>query len=492
MRNTVLTLMALAASLPAYACLKNGALDTCQYPPLNDDNGLVAQFTGINDESAAPVAGAAVNLHRVTLTGADSRCADGSPAVMYVRNATGAVNQSRWLIVLEGGGTGFDPNNTLDQAMWNRWTGAGPTPLLNWLQKSSTDWLTAGGAIGRDGQPDLPLEVVVGGILNGAASSFSGWNAVYVNYCSSDGWMGQQAGVEMPGAGTWVEGGDVWEGFKMDFHGHDIIADVLAMLDDPASWSADQNPEYQMPDISDAKIVFVAGESAGGNGVMENLDFIADTLTAINPGVQVSGSVGASHKPTIATPADSWWLDGNGNLTDDIEEGMISRWAQVLQVNGFVDQSCLGAGGTYECTLLPLLLPSITTGVHVKQDMSDPLVSSPYAVLPPLPPPFPLNPYQDGIITDYTDWIATGVAAFFAPNCGVHASLTGPAYFSDVLQQREFTGGVIGAIVYDTVSYDEALLRFVAPGLAPVQIHHGLTGTTLGGNDYVWVSPPGC
>lgn len=492
MRTTLLALIASVISLSTLACLKNGALDTCQYPPLADDFGPVVQITGIDDEFPAPVPGAAQNLHRVTLTGANSKCADGSPAVMFVRNASNAINANRWLIVLEGGGTGFDPSVTLDQAMWNRWTGAGSTPLLNWLRKSSTDWRTAAGAVGRDGIPDLPMEVITGGILDGIASSFSNWNAIYVNYCSSDGWMGQQSNVEMPGAGTWTEAGDVWQGFKMDFHGHDIVADVLSMLDNPASWSTDNDPTYHTYDISNAEIVLVAGESAGGGGVMLNLDFIAATLMAVNPNVQVFGSISANHKPTIATPADSWWQDADVNFIDDVEDGLISRWPQLQQINGFVDLSCLATGATYECTHLPSLLPSITTAFHLRQDMSDPMVSSAYASLPPLPPPFPLNPFQDGIMTDYGNWIAAANPPFFAPNCGQHAVLTGPAYFNHVLEQRNFVGGVVGAIVFDTVSYDEALFRFVAPGQTPEQIYHGLTGVTPAGNGYVWVTPPGC
>jgi len=149
------------------------------------------------------------------------------------------------------------------------------------------------------------MEVVTGGILDGIASSFSDWNAIYINYCSSDGWMGRQSNVEMPRTGAWTETGDVWQGFKMDFHGHDIVADVLSMLDDPASWSTDSDPTYHTYDISNAQIAFVVGESAGGGGVMQNLDFIAATLTAINPNVQVFGSIGASHKPTIATSANN-------------------------------------------------------------------------------------------------------------------------------------------------------------------------------------------
>ena len=95
-------------------------------------------------------------------------------------------------------------------------------------------------------------------------------------------------------------------------------------------------------------------------------------------------------------------------------------------------------------------------------------------------------------MTDYNSWIAASNPPFFAPNCGQHDSLTSLAYFNHVLEQHNFAGGVIGPIVFDTVTYDEALFRFVAPGQTPEQIYHGLTGLTPAGNSYIWVSPAGC
>ena len=49
-------------------------------------------------------------------------------------------------------------------------------------------------------------------------------------------------------------------------------------------------------------------------------------------------------------------------------------------------------------------------------------------------------------------------------------------------------GGGIGLVVFDEISYDEALFRFVHPGLPPEFIHDGLTGMTGGGTNYIWVS----
>lgn len=475
-------LSGLLISAPVSAeCLKNGNLDICEYPPLRDDNGRIVNIHGAPIESPAPIANAPQNMHRVTLTGSNSVCADGSPAIMYIRNASMHKDRHRWLIVLEGGGNGFSADGTLDQSMWDRWTGGGASSYLNTLSKSSTDWLGPGGAIGRDGIPDLPLQILKGGILSANRSSFATWNAIFLNYCSSDSWTGRASSVNMPTAGFWVDNQIEIVGFKMDFQGHNIIDDALNMLSQ-ATLLADHNPAYPLENnLSNAETVLLAGESAGGGGVLYNLDFVTDKLQSINPNVQVIGSIGAKHHPPTATPVDSWWLDDNANGTDDMQESVLNRWDQMLQINAFVDQSCLNSGANSLCSLLSDTVPHFSTPVHIKQDMSDPLLSQPYNSV---------SNYQTGLSVDYGFWYSAQIPPFFAPDCGQHASLEGGNYFEHSLQQRELLpNGNIGAVVLDEVSYDEALERFAKPGpLSPVLIHHNLRGTTSAGTNFIWVS----
>lgn len=463
MLRTALVLSALLAPTLAFAvCEVNGVAAACGFPPLTE-----AAMTGRNEEKVVPAGAAAARiLDRVTVRGQHSTCADGTPAVMYVRPGTTTAGRKRWAIVLEGGGNGFDPmGGDLDGAMWNRWTGGGSNPDLNWILKNSTDWEDGLGNPARDGTLDVPHQVVVDGMLDGVRSSFETWNLVFLNYCSSDGWTGAADGVEYD-AGDWTDSGDAYHGFKMNHNGHRIIEKVVEMLDRPGDWGLDSSPMGVvdvMPDLEDAEFVLVAGESAGGGGVRYNLDFIADEIAAIDPAIVVAGSTGAAQAVPIGVPGDPWWVDADGNGKMDLQDGAEELYSQIQVVNGFVDASCEAGGGTWECLLLSEVLPDLSTPIHVKQDMSDPLVGT------------WLN-YKDGVTSDYTDWRVAGDPAFFAPDCGRHDTLSTQKYYDHSLRLFQTTAG--GPVLLDEVNYDESLRRFAMDvagvGGPAEQIHHGL------------------
>jgi len=476
-----LALLALAAATPASAtdCLLDGVAHDCFYPPYSkaSKSGLDAGFV------PGPGVPAFRRLHRVTLTGPDSVCNDGSPAVMYVREAQTVADQDKWLIVLEGGGTGFDPTGSLDEGMWNRWTGQGHSPALNWYRKASTDWFDATtGDWGRDGIVDLPDEMAFDGILDGDVSAFADWNLVFLNYCSSDGWAGSASNVSLPDAGSWNVGGRLVEGFKADFHGHDIILDALDMLDDTASWpGTDADASYVMPDLSSATDVLLAGESAGGGGVLNNLDRVEAELASMGASARVGGSIGASHKPSLGVSTDPWWVDEDGDNINDVEEGAIIKWSQVVEISGQIDASCVAGaaiGDEWQCLLLASAAGDISTPFHVKQDMSDSGVGGMYDSQ---------LAFADGLLNDYDAGGVLSGTPHFAPDCNHHASLTSPPFFQHRLKLFEVVGGVPVTPALDSVDYDEALFRFFDPGTPSERIYDGRE-FTVGGTVYRWVS----
>lgn len=435
--------------IPAIAaCTLNGNPVPCEYPPIDQGTGCPVSFLPNPAPPAAPVN---TILHRVTLNSPETTCNDGSPGVFYVRPSMGPGGWNKWLIVLEGGGTGFDPVGTLDTGMWNRWTG-GSGSALDCVANASTDWIDAStGTPGRDGIVDHPEQAVFPGILDIRNTAFAFWNVVFVNYCSSDSWSGQAQGVELEDAGPWNVGGDTYQGFKADFNGHNIIKSVLDHLKDPGTWTPDAQ-EFHMYDLDDAWEVLIAGESAGGGGVLNNLDWIASELKH----APVHGSIGASHQPPIGVPGDAWFLDQRPpiNNISDIQEGSEVRIQQVDRINGFLDESCVAALGItdkWQCQQLSSTEQHLATPHFVKQDMSDPLISGPW---------LPGN-YQAGLLEDYTAWIAAQQPRFFAPNCGHHASLNAQEYFDHRLQLFETPIGLPIGPMIEELNYDEALRRFI-------------------------------
>jgi hypothetical protein len=450
----------------AGACTVNGAAVPCEYPPIEQSVACLPAF-GILP--APPAAAVDTRLHRVTMSAPNTTCNDGSPGVFYVRRSLGPFGWNKWLIVIDGGGAGFSASGTLDSGMWGRWSGS-TGDLLDCVSNGSNDWLDAAGLPGRDGAVDLPEEAVFRGILDVRSSAFAFYNLVFINYCSSDSWSGQAGTVELHDAGPWTSGGDVYRGFKMDFNGHDMIQNLLDQLRDPGSWTPDVQA-WHMNDLDDAELVVVAGESAGGSGVMHNLDWISAELDW----TEVLGSIGASHKPPIGVAGDAWFLDGLGpvNGVSDLEEGAVNMYAQRQLIDGFLDESCVTALGidAWQCQMLSSTEPHLETLHFIKQDMSDPIVSDLWANV---------ADYQAGIKQDYNAWRSSGAPPFFAPNCTHHESLNGGAYYSHKLQLFEAPlNQPLGAML-DELDYDEALHRFVdSGGTGTTFAYDGLIGFRL-------------
>ena len=122
---------------------------------------------------------------------------------------------------------------------------------------------------------DDHLKSTVGGILSPSADENPYWwnaNHIYIPYCSSDIWSGDSFASSA---------GD------LSFLGSRIVSQVITEL---------------LPrGLSDAKLLLLAGSSAGAAGVMINLDRIADLLA------------NAGSKADVRGLADSGWMLENQN-----------------------------------------------------------------------------------------------------------------------------------------------------------------------------------
>jgi hypothetical protein len=207
----------------------------------------------------------------------DAICNDGSAAVLYFRPYVGEANRDRWLINLNGGGGCGSGPACAARWCWCRDT-EGPdgcefaesTTNFSMGNMNADDRASIGATgIFRRGDPDRENPI-------------GGYNQVRIIYCSSDSWAGTHRAAELeaihPTTGEPVA-------FSVHFLGSRILDAVLATLrrDGVASleYSFGATPQ-ELPDLDDAIEVIVSGDSAGGSGVVANLDRVADTLRQYN------------------------------------------------------------------------------------------------------------------------------------------------------------------------------------------------------------------
>jgi hypothetical protein len=317
---------------------------------------------------------------RHTLAGANSRCNDGSQAVMYVRPANAyysgpqlpaaARKPERWVIYFEGGGGCQDPDACLA-----RWCSSPGTRVFERAAKMST--LGAFDATGGGS-----------GIFsrNPAVNDFAGYNQVWLYYCSSDNWIGSNTltGVA-PSAGA---------PYDIEFQGEAIVNDAFAQLA-LGGVGGDAGPAATyyattLPALSTAEEVVLAGESAGGGGLRHHLDRLRGFIHTQAPGARVVGLIDAGLPPALWTPAINWaaspFLDYDDYLTNAVGSGLAFWGADPSAL----DASCQAPGYAAAHNAIGVhpeicadttytLLNHITTPFFVRMDIGDTLADDRYA-----------------------------------------------------------------------------------------------------------------
>ncbi|XP_067000650.2 palmitoleoyl-protein carboxylesterase NOTUM [Anabrus simplex] len=207
-------------------------------PPLNAIQKLMKILEGCGlDEQHG--------LKRVFLTTSNITCNDGSNAGFYLRKSHGS---KRWVIFLEGGWYCYD-----QRSCHNRWM------RLRHLM-TSKQW---------------PEVRNVGGILSSNPEENPFWwntNHVFVPYCTSDSWSGSRS---KPSAEV-----------RFTFMGANIVQQVIRDL---------------LPlGLKNASTLLLAGSSAGGTGVIMNLDPVKDFLHK---------DAGLKHIQVRGVSDSGWFLD---------------------------------------------------------------------------------------------------------------------------------------------------------------------------------------
>lgn len=232
-------------------------------------------------------------------------CNDGSPGRFYFRPYTGEPNRNRWLIVLMGGGFCADPESCARR--WKRQDLLFSAFGANSMSTSNLPNATNGRGV---------LHRVSENPYGDAENPYGDWNHVLVHYCSSDRWTGTSLApvtAYFPPVpisrfppydpeDPWVTrinpvtGQPFW--LRLPFMGRRILEatlDTLRRRSDAGDGSDLPDVVYvgeavrtttpiTLPDLDDAEVLVLAGGSAGGMGVINNLDHVAGRLRATNTG----------------------------------------------------------------------------------------------------------------------------------------------------------------------------------------------------------------
>jgi hypothetical protein len=412
------------------------------------------------------------DLFRFFLTAPQARCNDGTPAAVYLRQATNAQDADKWLLYLQGGGSCLNGEECAE-----RWTSQNTAygaqkmstriPVALWGGVNPPqDWVQQGA------QYTVPPGIAGNGIFAASNNNpFAGWNMVFAYYCSSDEWSGQAANQVLTAGATQ---------YRIHFRGADIFDAIIAQLRSGATAYTDQEgASHTMPDLDSATMVLLAGSSAGGNGVKHNLDRLRTALQALHPLMQVRGVIDAAGAPSTEQLA---CLGAGCGIFPDYQTFFTDQWTQMVgNWNARVDASCVALNPveTWRCAdTTHVLRHHITSPFFHRMDLQDNNSVDTFQIF------FPAANYQlefahhvelqlhdiaaldtlllpryanelASVLAD-PQWLQPGV---FGPRCTNHVGLTGNRPF--VLQTAPDLFGV------NTSNYVDALFDWVTTTAGP-------------------------
>ncbi|XP_022706381.1 palmitoleoyl-protein carboxylesterase notum1-like [Varroa jacobsoni] len=305
-------------------------------------------------------------LKKVLLHNSTAMCNDGSPAGYYIRRATGG--SKRWVVFLEGGWHCFN-----EKTCHIRWKTNGHfMTSLGWTEQRYERGILS---------PNMAENPYL-------------WNAnhVFVPYCSSDGWSGASMATRQG---------------EFSFMGAVILRKVIEDL-------------IRRGGLLSARLIFLAGSSAGGVGVFLNIDRVADQIREAGSRARVRGIVDSG-----------WFLDNepygqapcrdvhNCNAVTMIQSGL-SFW------QGMLPERCtqyLSKEEHWKCYFPYRIYPTLKTPSFVVQFVYDEAQMMIDNVANPINPRQWEYAYNNG---EKLRQSLANVTALFAPSCVSHTILTKP------------------------------------------------------------------
>ncbi|XP_041959781.1 carboxylesterase notum2 isoform X1 [Alosa sapidissima] len=245
-------------------------------------------------------------------------CNDGTAAGFYLKEFKGS---KRWLIFLEGGWCCYN-KDTCDSRYKN-------TPRL----MSSTDWPQT-----RKGT----------GILSPQTEENPHWynaNIVFIPYCTSDVWSGSKTTKPKEKGKDSVD---------YTFMGSLVIREVIKDLTTKG--------------IKQAKVVMLAGTSAGGTGVLLNIEKVSSQLEQLGGEAQVRGLVDSG-----------WFLEGRQQKVLECSDGVSCSPVDAIKKglrlwSGNIPEKCrqqYKRGEEWQCFFGHKVYSSLTPPLFVVQWLFD-------------------------------------------------------------------------------------------------------------------------
>ena len=437
-RHRLLFILLLALAAAPHASAQPQGLRETFGPGVDGDVGGIAPGTEMQrkilDQSVFPLA----------------RCNDNSPAIFYYRPASRPADADKWVINLQGGG---GCSNGLD---------------------CSQRWFSINQHFGVGGMTSVgfPVAVNQNGIFereapHGSMNPYEGYNQVFVHYCSSDNWSGTVADAVVAGLDYRptlppgpADGLPVPRLYTISFLGRRIFDAVVETLRrngvPPLEYLRPGASAQQMPDLDDARFVIFSGGSAGGGGVVHNLDHLRAALGERTRLVGISDSLFRPSKDGMDLSQTSLCVN-QGACTVDAQnqvlfnQGSYANWGSAQGS----DASCLTyhVADPHQCAdIRHILTDHVTTPYFVRMDLLDP-----------------------GALEDYQgDNLFIAGAPDPNPSTPEHEPLS-PPEFAAVLR-----ADILALAAVPQTAHERALMNFTPGAFAPACAQHDELRTNTG------------
>mmetsp|Transcript_6146 Transcript_6146/g.15723 ORF Transcript_6146/g.15723 Transcript_6146/m.15723 type:complete len:387 (+) Transcript_6146:63-1223(+) len=249
-----------------------------------------------------------------------AKCLDGTPAIYYLRKATAAVNKTKWVIHIQGGGWCSTPAECASRAQSRLGSSA--------RKYNNNDTMDLNDIEGCDNNRWCGELMVNDPILNPLAHD---WNAAFLYYCDGASWTGNQA---EPVDGLYYRG---WHNMQA------AMADLVAK-----------------EDLGDATVALIGGDSAGGLATYLHIDYMREQIQGGNPTARVLGQ-----------PDSGFWPDGLGFDT------RFAGFFAMQNSTAGLDAKCVAAETNVSRCLFPQYFAQyIETPLLPMQSIYDPLQRS--------------------------------------------------------------------------------------------------------------------
>lgn len=314
----------------------------------------------------------------------DALCNDGTAAVLHFRPYRGAANRNKWVISLRGGGFCGTGDSCAARYCGCSNARAAQCPSVPMEERTNFDagnmtnaapnTMIGDGIFLRDGGPTM-------------VNPIQDYNQVRLQYCSSDVWSGTRRDVVLsavhPVTGAAIQ-------YRIHFLGRRILdADIATLRRDGTAPLVHMvgGTSTEMPDLDDAEEVIFTGDSAGGAGIIYNLDRLESELRTTNTRctggacpLRVRGLIDAQPGPERGR------LDWSGTRFMTYQNYLAARDAgQRANLGTETDQSCVewhrsrAPGSETICADDGhVLRHHITTPFFVRMALADALISSNY------------------------------------------------------------------------------------------------------------------